>query len=132
MELILKIAAAGIVGAVCGIVLRRHLPEFGMMAAVVTGVLILGLTLPLLSSVIDFLKELQELSGLAPSVVAPMMKTAGIAIVTRCVGALCKDAGEGGIAAVVETSGTIAALLVSLPLLRLVLQTLLTLLHTGT
>ena len=128
----MKIAAAGIVGAVCGIVLRRHLPEFGMVTAVVTGVLILGLTLPLLSSVIDFLKELQELSGLAPSMISPMMKTAGIAIVTRCVGALCKDAGEGGIAAVIETSGTIAALLVSLPLLRLVLQTLLTLLHTGT
>jgi stage III sporulation protein AD len=131
MELILKIAAAGIVGALCAMVIRRHVPELGMVTAIVTGVLLLGLALPMLSGVTDFLDELQELSGLAPSIVAPMMKTAGIAIVTRCVGALCKDAGEGGISTAVETAGVIAALLVSLPLLRLVLQTLLELLHTG-
>ncbi len=131
MDLTLKIAAAGMTGALCAMVIRRHVPELGMVVALVTGTLILGLALMLFSGVTEFLDELQELSGLAPSVVAPMVKTAGIAIVTKCVGALCKDAGEGGIASVVETAGAAAALLVALPLLRTVLQTLLGLLKTS-
>ncbi len=130
MEVTLKIAAAGMVGALCAMVIRRYVPELGMVVALVTGMLVLGLTLTMFSGVTDFLDELQELSGLAPSVVAPMLKTAGIAIVTKWVSALCKDAGEGGIASIVEVAGAAAALLVALPLLRTVLQTLIGLLKT--
>lgn len=132
MDMTLKVAATGMIGALCAMGLKRYVPELSMVTAIVTGILVLGLTLPLLSGITEFLEELQELSGLAPSIAAPMIKTAGIAIVTRCVGALCKDAGESGISSAVETAGMIAALLVSLPLFRLVLQTLLELLHTGT
>ena len=129
MELALKIAAFGIAGALCALVVRRHVPELGIAVALVTGALLLGLALSAFSGVTNFLEELQTLSGLSPGVVAPMVKTVGIAMVTRYVSALCKDAGESGISAMVETAGAVAALLVALPLLRTVMQTLLGLLR---
>ena len=62
--------------------------------------------------------ELGELIGLSPAVLAPVLKTVGIAILTRIAAELCRDAGEGGIAAAAETAGAAAAVLAALPLLR--------------
>lgn len=130
MELALKIAAIGITGAFCALTIRKQVPEISMVVAMVVGAFLLFTALTALTGVMDFLDELTELAGLSPSVVTPMVKTAGIAIVTRCVSALCKDAGESGIASMVETAGAVAALLVALPLMKAVLQTLIGLLRT--
>ena len=63
------------------------------------------------------------MAGLSPAVVAPVLKTVGIAILTHIAAQVCKDAGEGGIAAVTETAGTALSLCAALPLLRAVLDT---------
>ena len=47
----------------------------------------------------------------------------GIAILTHTAAAVCRDAGEGGIASAVETGGTVLSLWTALPLLRAVLET---------
>ena len=47
----------------------------------------------------------------------------GIAVLTRISAEVCRDAGESGIAASVETAGAVLALWVALPLLRAVLDT---------
>ena len=53
-----------------------------------------------------------------------MWKTVGVGVVTRLASAVCKDAGEGGIAAFLETAGSALALLTALPLAQAVLDTL--------
>ena len=72
-----------------------------------------------------FLEELAEASGVPPGLFAPLYKTIGIALVVQVGGNLCRDAGESALAAVVETAGTLCALLAALPLLRAVLDMLL-------
>ncbi len=49
-------------------------------------------------------------------------QTVGLALVTKLAAALCRDAGEGSLAAFVEVAGAAAAVLVALPLLKMVLQ----------
>ena len=44
-------------------------------------------------------------------------------------GSLCRDAGESALASVIETAGTVCALLVAVPLFRTVLRTLLELMN---
>ena len=56
------------------------------------------------------------------AVVAPVVKTTGIAILTRLAAELCRDAKESGIAAFVETAGAACALCAALPLLETVLD----------
>ena len=67
--------------------------------------------------------ELGEAAGLSPAVLAPVLKTVGIAILTHISAEVCRDAKESGIAAFVETAGAAVALCVALPLLRAVLDT---------
>ena len=72
---------------------------------------------------LDFLDDLAQTGGLSQSVVTPVVKTAGIAVVTKIAAEICRDA-QGGLAGTVETAGTILALLTAVPLLTAVLSTL--------
>ena len=56
--------------------------------------------------------------GLPPELLAPLVKTLGIALVSRLGTEICRDAGQGAMAAVLETAGAFGAVLVSLPLVR--------------
>ena len=55
---------------------------------------------------------------------APVLKTVGISILARVTAELCRDAGESGIAAFVETAAAGLALCAAVPLLRAVLTSL--------
>ena len=48
------------------------------------------------------------------------MKTVALSILTRLTAEVCRSSGEGGLAAFVETAGTILALGAALPLARAV------------
>ena len=114
MEDILKIAAAAVAAAVCAVVVKQRAQEVG---------LVLSLALGAVESVRALMDELGEAAGLSPAVLAPVLKTVGIAILTHISAEVCRDAKESGIAAFVETAGAAVALCVALPLLRAVLDT---------
>lgn len=119
-----RIAALAIVAALCAVMVRKQVPELSLVLAVLGGVMILGRALYALTGVRAMLDTLQEVSGLSPAVVAPVIKTAGVAILTRFAAELCRDAKEGGLAAFVETAGAAIALFLALPLMQAVLSLL--------
>ena len=123
MESVTGLAAAAVAAALCAAVVRQRSGEVGSVVALAAGVLLLGAVLAGLDDVTALMDELGELAGLSPAVLAPVVKTVGVAILTRLSAELCRDAGEGGIAAAVETAGAVTALLAALPLLRAVVAT---------
>ena len=124
MEDVVKLAAAALAAALCAVVVKQHAWEVGAVLALAAGALLLGAALGAIEEVRALADELGELIGLSPAVLAPVLKTVGIAILTRIAAELCRDAGEGGIAAAAETAGAAAAVLTALPLLRAVLSTI--------
>ncbi len=119
---ILKIAVVAIIAAICAVVVKKNVQELGLVLALIAGVLILSYALGTLKSVTELLESLADTAGLSPAVLAPVVKTVGIAIVTHVSAEVCRDAKEGGIASFLETAGAAAALLVALPLVRAVLD----------
>ena len=124
MESVVRLAAAAVAAALCAVVVKQHAREVGAVLALAAGALLLGAALGRKEEVRALADELGELIGLSPAVLAPVLKTVGIAILTRIAAELCRDAGEGGIAAAAETAGAAAAVLAALPLLRAVLSTI--------
>ena len=92
------------------------------MLALTAGVLLLSYALGAIESARDLLDMLADTAGLEPAVLAPVIKTVGIAIVTHVSAEVCRDAKEGGIASFLETAGAACALFVALPLVRAVLD----------
>ena len=117
-----KIAAIAVAAALCAVVVKKNVAELGMVLALCAGAIILSCSLGALEGVKELMDTLADTVGLSPAVLAPVVKTVGIAVLTRVSAELCRDAKEGGIAAFVETAGAAAALFVSLPLLKTVLS----------
>lgn len=117
-----KIAAIAVAAALCAVVVRKSAAELGMVLALAAGAIILSCTLGALEGVRELMDLLSDTAGLSPAVLAPIVKTVGIAILTKIAAELCRDAKEGGIAAFVETAGAAAALFVAIPLLKTVLS----------
>lgn len=123
MEEMGKIAAVAVAAALFGVVLRKSAPELALALTLAAGGLILLAALGAMERVTELMEELADRAGLAPAVLAPVVKTVGIAILTRVSAEVCRDAGESGVAAFVETAGAALALLATLPLLSAVLET---------
>ena len=124
MDAMGKAAAVALIAALCAAVVKRETREIGLVLSLTAGAVIVSLVLAQVSGLVTFLESLADAAGLAPAVFAPVLKTVGISILTRISSELCRDAGEGGLAAFVEMAGAALALLVTAPLLQAVLDTL--------
>ena len=123
-----KIAAAAVTAALCAVVVRKQSPEIAFALGVGACALVVLYCSGALTAVMNLADKLAQTGGLSAQVVEPVMKTTGIAIVTRLAADFCKDAQEGGLASAVELSGTALALAAALPLMSAVLDVLIQLL----
>ena len=124
MSDMIKVAAAVIAAAVCAVVVRRQAPELGLTLAVCAVAVILLFCSGALTAAIELMDKLTEAGGVSGQVVEPVVKTAGIAIITRLAADFCRDAQEGGLASAVELAGTAFALAAVLPLMSAVVDLL--------
>jgi len=119
-----RIAAAGIIAALCAMAVRKQVPELAGLLTLCAGVLILLYCSGALRVVTEFVDRLADTGGISYELIAPMMKITGIALITHLAASCCRDAKESALAAVVETAGAIFALMVSVPLMSAVLELL--------
>ena len=123
METMLKVGAVAVLGALCAVMVKGTARQLALVLSIAAAAVVLGLALGAVEDVVAMAEEVQGMAGLSPAVVGRVIKTVGIAILTHIAAQGCKDAGEGGIAAVTETAGSAMALCTALPLLRAVLDT---------
>ena len=124
MEVMGKIAAAAVTAALFGTVVRRGSPELALLLTVTAGIWILTAVLDGLGAAAAMAERLAQLAQMDAAVAGPVLKTVVVALVTRITAEICRGAGEGGLAAFVETAGTILALTAALPLMAAVLTML--------
>ena len=124
MELLIKASAVGIAAGIIGLVIKKSNPEMsaalGAAAAAAICFAAVGFAAPL--------RELAELIGSMTDsgglFIAPVMKCAAIAIVTKLAAELCRDSAQSAAAASVELAGSICALSVAMPLVISMLKTI--------
>lgn len=121
---IFKLAALGVTAALCALILKRGAPELSVALVLGAGVVLLGEAVTALTGIRALADSLSQTTGLSRELWAPVWKTVGIGVVTRLAVAICRDAGEGGVAAFLETAGACVALFAALPLVETVFDTL--------
>ncbi|WP_243149295.1 SpoIIIAC/SpoIIIAD family protein [Colidextribacter sp. OB.20] len=115
-----KLAAVGVTAVVLSAVLKKNTPELALLLALAAGLWILALAAAGLGTVKALMEELARQAGLSEVLLEPVVKTVALSILTKLTVEICRSAGEGGVAAFVETAGTALALLTALPLVRAV------------
>jgi len=122
MEAMAKLTAVGVTAVVLSAVLKKNTPELALLLALAAGLWMLSLVAGGLGAVVELMKELARQAGLSEALLEPVVKTVALSILTKLTVELCRSAGESGVAAFVETAGSVLALLVALPLVRAVAQ----------
>lgn len=118
MELVLRLTALCLVGALLAVLLRRSGPDMALLLALAVCGAALALLAEPLGALRDFLEEAAAWGDLPVQLFEPLVKIVGIALVSRTGSDLCRDAGESAVASVLETVGAVAAILVALPLFQ--------------
>ena len=116
MEQVIQVTGLCVVGALLALVVKRGSPETALLLAVGAAVVVALALAGVVKELLAFLGELGSASGVSADLFVPLYKTIGIALVVQVGGNLCRDAGESALASVVETAGTLCALLAALPL----------------
>ena len=122
MEVLLKVAALGILAALLITVLKKQSPDTALLLSLTVCVLIALLLLDTLKPLLRFFEKLHKQTGLQTGLLAPMAKSVGIGLLTQISSAVCADAGQGAIARLIELCGGVLALSVALPLFEAVLE----------
>ena len=122
MDMMVKISAVAILGAIFCVLLRQNEKATALALSVLSCVIVLVLAIRFLQPVWSVIKQVEALSGLEQGVTAPLFKVVGIGLLTQVAGSVCADAGENSLGKTVEIAGTVLALYASLPLLQSVLS----------
>ena len=122
MEAMTKLAAAGVAAAVLSAVLKKNTPELALLLTLAAGLWMLALAADGLGAAAALIRELAQQAGMAEALLEPVVKTVALSILTKVTGEICRSAGEGGLAAFIETAGTVIALVAALPLVGAVAQ----------
>lgn len=120
MEMIIKVTALCLTGALLAVLLKKGNPEFAMLIAVAVCAAAVIMIMSGLDEILSFINEILNLYGLSTSLFSPIWKSVGIAMITRVGTDLCKDAEAKTMASLVEITGAFSAVLVAIPLFRAV------------
>ena len=111
--------------ALCALsVLRSYKPEWAPFLRLSASVVLLGAILSLAAGVLSDMTTLLDTRRI-------LLRSLGLAFATELCAGICRDSGETALAAWVETAGRLEILVLALPLVRAVADTVAGLLSAG-
>ncbi|MGE5551825.1 MAG: stage III sporulation protein AD [Bacteroidota bacterium] len=122
---VLPYLALGLLAVVLLVTLRPLQPQLATLLSVGAGLLLLAVALGRLRPVIQTLNEMAARAELDPLFLRTALKVVGVAYLAGFAAQVCRDAGEGTMAGKMELVGKVAILLLALPVMWAVLNTML-------
>lgn len=116
-------AVAGVlVAAVLCSVLTRYGKDISVLLGLAVCGMVLGVAAAYLSPVVEFVRQLGQLSQLSSEWLTVVLKTVGIGIISQIAGLICTDSGNSALAKAVEILAAAAVLWLSIPLMTALLE----------
>lgn len=125
---IVQIVGLGLIVTFFIILIKRQKPELALPLSLVLGIIIFFMVLSKLEVVLTLFRDLADKAGLNQLYLNTLLKVIGIAYMTDFGAQICRDAGEGAVASKIELAGKVLIMVLAVPILALVLDTLVKLL----
>ncbi len=114
---IIKIAAVGIITAVCAMLLRDTKSELAVFVTVAGGCIILLMVLDSFLGIFAALKNLMERAGIGGQIFSLLIKIIGIGYITDFSAGLVEETGAKSLADKIVLAGKVVIMVLSLPIL---------------
>ena len=125
---IIQIAGLGLTATMLIVVIKGKSPQIAFLLTLLVGVFIFIFLLDKIQLVISLLERLSVQAGVEMIFLQTILKIIGIAYIAEFAAQLAKDTGEGSIASKIELAGKILILVLALPIVQRVVETVLNLL----
>jgi stage III sporulation protein AD len=124
---ILQIVGLGLIGTFLALILKEQKTSFAFLLTLVIGISIFLFLIDQIALVLRMLQHLAEEAHINLMYVETIMKIIGIAYIAEFGAQITKDAGQGAIAAKIELAGKILILVMALPILSIIIETVINL-----
>ncbi len=122
---IVKIVSFAFIALVVVQIFRDKRSDIAIQISMVAGILIFLFMMTKITAVLQFLQQLSAKANIDFIYLNTVLKILGIAYLASFCSEICRDAGESSLAAKVEFSGKILILVLAIPILMAVLQSIL-------
>ena len=106
-----------IVAVILAISLRAKSPEFSSLISVALGLVVISLCIDRLKVIVSSLRGIADDINIDKTYILILIKLIGIAYICEFASGISKDAGYGAVASQIELIGKLTMLMVSLPVL---------------
>lgn len=121
---IIQIIGLGIVVTILILVIRQQRPELALLLSLGLSVIIFLLVVGKISLILDLFRGLAERANINQLYLNTVLKIIGIAYISEFGAQVCRDAGEGAVAGKIEFAGKILILVLAIPIIAVVLDTI--------
>lgn len=125
MEDAIKICGIALIALVLIIIIKQYKPEFAIYISIISGMLIILISIDKISGIINLLKTISNKSGINNSYLEILFKMTGIAFISEYAISICKDYGENAIANKVELGSKAIIISLSIPIITNLLEIIL-------
>ena len=117
MNTFIAVIGLALVGLLLSLLLKQSgLPPMAYVLQLALGVLIIWRLLPLLGDVLQVFRRVADTAGLTQLYLSVLLKIIAVSYVAEFAAGLCRDAGESALAAKVELAAKVVVLLLAVPI----------------
>ncbi|MFP4698409.1 MAG: stage III sporulation protein AD [Eubacteriales bacterium] len=120
---IIQIAIIGIVSVLLALQFKSRNQEYGVYISLVAAIIIFYFAVDKLEVILTTISKIYEHLSISNIYINILLKIVGIAYIAEFGSQLCKDAGYSAIASQIEIVGKLSILVVSLPILLSIIDT---------
>jgi stage III sporulation protein AD len=125
---IVQIVGLGILVTVLVLIIKEQKPIFAFLLIAFTGITIFLFLIGRISSIIQVLEELAAKASINMIFLKTILKIIGIAYIAEFGAQIVRDAGQESIAAKIELSGKILIMVMAIPIVSVIIETVVKLL----
>ncbi len=126
---IIWVIALGLTATAMAVFLKSsRLPTAALLVTMAVGAVVFIRLLPSLSTLFDSFGQIGQLAGVNKTYLALLLKIIGLAYIAEFGAQICRDADQGATALKIEFAAKVAIMLLALPILAAIIDTVLSLL----
>lgn len=119
-----QIGIIGVVGTLLAVQFKSGKSEYGIYISVVLSLFIFFCIITRLNIIVDMMRTIGSYINMDTAYIGTLIKMLGITYVAEFSSGICKDAGYQTIAVQIEIFGKLAVLVLSMPVLMALLETI--------
>lgn len=125
---IFQVVGVGLTGAMLAVYVKERNKEVAVLISLATGLIIFIFALSKVGAVLQVLEELAARAEINIFYLSTVLKIMGIAYIAEFGAQVCRDAGEGSTATKIEFAAKILVMVLALPIIVAILESILRLL----